>query len=93
LNAATGETRTLEELVYAGERAWNLKRIINRNLGLVGANDVLPAPLRIPYADGGSAGYEIPFEAMLQAYYIARGWDSETGMPTDSKLTELNLEL
>ena len=93
LNAATGETRTLEELLRAGERAWNLKRIINRNLGLVGANDVLPAPLRIPYEDGGSAGYEIPFEDMLQAYYAARGWDAETGMPTASKLAELNLEI
>lgn len=91
LNAATGETRTLEELLRAGERAWNLKRMLNRNLGLVGAHDVLPAPLRIPYEEGGSAGYEIPFEEMLSAYYRARGWDAKTGMPTAEKLKELGI--
>ncbi len=91
LNAATGDSRTLEELLRVGERAWNLKRLVNRRLGLVGAHDILPAPLRIPYAEGGAAGYEIPFEAMLQAYYHARGWDSETGMPTREKLDELGI--
>ncbi len=91
VNAATGEEYTLEELLRVGERAWNLKRIINGRLGLVAADDVLPAPLRIPYEDGGAAGYRIPFEEMLAAYYHARGWDAATGMPTPEKRAELGL--
>jgi aldehyde:ferredoxin oxidoreductase len=91
VNAAAGETYTLGDLLQSGERAWNLKRLINRNLGLTRANDTLPEALLTPYEDGGSAGYRIPFEEMLAAYYAARGWDSETGMPTAEKLAELGI--
>ena len=92
VNAAAGETYTLGDLLQSGERTWNLKRLINRNLGLTRANDTLPEALLTPYEDGGSAGYRIPFEEMLAAYYAARGWDSGTGMPTAEKLTELGIE-
>jgi len=92
VNAAAGEDYALEDLLRIGERAWNLKRLINRRLGLVAANDVLPAPLRDPYPDGGSAGYVIPFEEMLAAYYQARGWHPKTGMPTTEKMSELSLD-
>ena len=91
VNAATGEEYSLEELLRVGERAWNLKRMINRRFGLVRANDSLPKLLREPYQDGGAEGYVIPLEEMLEAYYSARGWDSETGMPGVPKLNELNL--
>jgi aldehyde:ferredoxin oxidoreductase len=92
INAATGQDYLLDEVLRVGERAWNLKRIINRRLGLVAADDLLPKPLRQAYPDGGAAGYEIPFEEMLKAYYQARGWDPDTGMPTAEKLHELGLE-
>ena len=92
VNAATGEDYTLEELLRVGERAWNLKRLINGRLGLTAANDVLPAPLQLPYEDSGSAGYIIPFEEMLAAYYQARGWDPVSGMPTAEKRAELGLD-
>jgi aldehyde:ferredoxin oxidoreductase len=32
------------------------------------------------------------FEAMLEAYYAARGWDPVTGYPTQKKLNELGLD-
>ncbi|RME06773.1 MAG: aldehyde ferredoxin oxidoreductase, partial [Anaerolineae bacterium] len=92
VNAATGEDYTLEELLRAGERGWNIKRLINGNLGLTAANDRLPAPLLKPYAEGGAAAYEIPFEEMLSAYYQARGWDPVSGMPTAAKRAELGLD-
>ncbi|MEA3352098.1 MAG: aldehyde ferredoxin oxidoreductase C-terminal domain-containing protein, partial [Chloroflexota bacterium] len=91
VNAATGENYALDDLLRAGERAWNLKRMINLRLGLVRADDRLPQPLLQPCPDGGAAGYEIPFDAMLEAYYHARDWDSETGMPTPEKLSALGL--
>ncbi|GAH43977.1 unnamed protein product, partial [marine sediment metagenome] len=31
------------------------------------------------------------YEAMLDEYYEARGWDKHTGIPTSKKLKELEL--
>jgi len=90
--AATGEHCTPETLLRSGERAWNLKRLINRRLGLTQADDTLPEALLRPYDDGGSAGYQIPFAEMLAAYYAARGWDADTGMPAQATLAALGLE-
>ncbi|RPH60848.1 MAG: hypothetical protein EHM81_05450, partial [Chloroflexi bacterium] len=85
VNAACGYNLTLDDLMRCGERAWNLKRLINLRLGLTRANDTLPAPLLRPYADGGAADYVIPFGEMMSAYYAARGWDAETGRPNMKK--------
>ncbi len=90
VNAACGLALDLDDLMRAGERGWNLKRRINLNLGLVGADDHLPDPILQPLNDGGAAGYLIPFDEMLTAYYTARGWD-ENGIPTPEKLAELGL--
>lgn len=92
VNAATGYSNTLETLLQVGERGWNLKRVINNCLGLTRANDKLPKTLLEPYEDGGSAGYVIPFAEMLDAYYLARGWNPQTGSPTREKLNELGLD-
>ena len=92
VNTATGRRYTLEALLQAGERGWNLKRAINNRLGLTRANDKLPKALLAPYPDGGAAGYVIPLEEMLTAYYIARSWDAETGYPSQEKLAELGLD-
>jgi aldehyde:ferredoxin oxidoreductase len=92
VNAACGYDWTMADLMRCGERAWNLKRLINFRLGLTRANDILPLPLLRPYPDGGAAGYVIPFDEMLSAYYIVRGWDLETGAPNINKLLELGLD-
>lgn len=92
INAAIGGDYSLGEILLVGERAWNLKRLINRRFGLGRANDRLPKLLREAYKDGGSEGYVIPLEEMLTAYYRARGWDEQSGMPTAEKLNELGLD-
>lgn len=92
VNAACGYDWTLTDLMRCGERGWNLKRLINLRIGLTRANDVLPPPLLRTYPDGGAAGYMIPFDQMMNAYYTARGWDAETGAPIVKKLLELGLE-
>jgi aldehyde:ferredoxin oxidoreductase len=91
INAACGLDWDVENLFRAGERAWNLKRAINNRMGLTRANDKLPKALLEPYPDGGSAGFVPDFAAMLEAYYVARGWDPETGRPKKEKLRELGL--
>lgn len=92
VNLACGLDWEIADLLRAGERAWNLKRLININLGLTRANDKLPKAFLEPLPDGGSAGYVIPFDEMLHSYYDARGWDWETGFPTEEKLMELGLD-
>lgn len=89
VNAACGLHWNLHDLLLAGERGWNLKRIINHRLGLTRQNDRLPKPLCVPYADDGDFAPE--FDAMLEAYYAARGWDAVTGHPTPDKLRQLGL--
>ncbi|HEY47260.1 MAG: hypothetical protein AMJ88_00275 [Anaerolineae bacterium SM23_ 63] len=92
VNHVTGFEYSLEELLEIGERSWNLKRIINHRLGLTGANDRLPEQLLKPLTDGGSAGYVLPFNEMLAAYYKTRSWDPETGKPTPERLRKLGLQ-
>lgn len=92
INAACGLDWDVDEMMRCGERGWNLKRAINNRLGLTCANDKLPKALLEPYPEGGSAGYVIPFDEMIKAYYAARGWDPGTGRPTKAKLESLGLE-
>jgi aldehyde:ferredoxin oxidoreductase len=92
VNAACGYEWTLDDMMQAGERAWNLKRAINNRLGLTRANDKLPKALLEPLPDGNSAGFTLDLPAMLEAYYAARGWDPETGRPTEERLLSLGLE-
>ncbi len=91
VNAACGYDLTLEDFLRCGERAWNLKRLINLKLGLTRAGDTLPAPLLRTLEDGGAAGYVIPFDKMMAAYYTARNWDANSGKPNSNKLSELGI--
>ncbi|MGD8458093.1 MAG: aldehyde ferredoxin oxidoreductase family protein [Anaerolineales bacterium] len=91
INAGCGLDWTIEDLLEAGERAWNLKRAINNRLGLTRKNDKLPKTLLEPLPDGGSAGFILDFEPMLKAYYQVRDWDWDTGFPSREKLKSLNL--
>jgi aldehyde:ferredoxin oxidoreductase len=92
INAACGLDWTVEDMMRAGERAWNLKRAINNRMGLTRANDRLPKALMTPFPDGGSQGFAPDLEGMLITYYEARSWDMDTGKPTRKKLIELGME-
>ena len=92
LSAATGHDWSLEEMMRAGERAWNLKRAYNCRLGLTRATEKLPKLLLEPLPDGGQAGHVPDMELMLHEYYAARGWDEATGLPTPQKLAQLGLD-
>lgn len=91
INAACGLDWSVDDMMKFGERSWNLKRAINNRMGLTRANDKLPKALLTPFPDGGSEGFVPDIEAMLIAYYEARGWDKETGKPSREKLSELGM--
>lgn len=92
INAQLNLNWTTEDLMRSGERGWNIKRAINNRMGLTRANDKLPKGFLEPFPDGGSAGFVPDIDAMLAAYYQARGWDESTGKPTREKLLELGLD-
>ena len=91
LTAATGVEYSLEGMMRAGERVWNMKRALNFRLGLTRANDKLPKLLLQSLPDGGQEGHVPDMALMMAEYYAARGWDPATGKPTAAKLEELNL--
>jgi aldehyde:ferredoxin oxidoreductase len=92
LSAATGWELEMGDLLPLGERALNLKRLLNGKLGLTAKNDRLPKLLLQPLP-GDEVETRVPdMEVLLPAFYHARGWDPWTGMPTPKKLRELGLE-
>jgi aldehyde:ferredoxin oxidoreductase len=91
INSACGLEWSIEDMMRAGERGFNLKRVINHRLGLTRSNDTLPKRMLEPYPDYPDA-YVPDFHAMLDAYYLARGWERETGFPSKAKLESLGLD-
>jgi aldehyde:ferredoxin oxidoreductase len=92
LKAATGLEMSLEELMKAGERIWNLEKVFNLKAGITGKEDRLPDRLtKEPMPSGPAKGKVVELGKMLPEYYELRGWDKE-GVPTKEKLKELGLE-
>jgi aldehyde:ferredoxin oxidoreductase len=91
-NAALGYDWSMDELLKAGERAWNLKRLINLRFGLTPADEKLPKLLLEPLPDGGQEGHVPDVALLLDEYYAASGWDRASGWPKAEKIAELGLE-
>jgi aldehyde:ferredoxin oxidoreductase len=92
LTAATGVEFSHKDLLMAGERIINLERSFNVREGARRKDDTLPKRfLSEPIPEGGSKGTVVPIDQMIDDYYAARGWEKETGIPTQKKLNELGL--
>ena len=93
LKAATGVDYTVEEVMKAGERIWNLERMFNMKNGFTRADDTLPPRvLKEPIKYGPCKGSVSKLDVMLPEYYKVRGW-SKDGVPTKEKLAELSIQL
>ncbi|HVN97447.1 MAG TPA: aldehyde ferredoxin oxidoreductase family protein [Syntrophorhabdaceae bacterium] len=92
LNSVTGWDMDLKEFMCAGERAFNLFRMINVRRGISRKDDTLPPRFLSHKRGTGGAADSLPFlGSMLNEYYLYRGW-SEEGVPTRKTLTRLGLE-
>ncbi|MFB6164621.1 MAG: aldehyde ferredoxin oxidoreductase family protein [Haloarculaceae archaeon] len=81
------------DLGAVGERVWNLTRLFNVREGFDRDDDSMPSVFTAPRADdpADAAGLDPErFEAALDAYYDARGWDDD-GHPTEQTLARLDL--
>jgi len=104
-SAATGFEITPRELLRAGERIWNMEKLLNVREGFNREDDRVPAlylkNMETPLKTRGGDRYltdwfgnrldKKDLEKMLDDYYEERGWDIEKGVPTRSKLTQLGL--
>jgi aldehyde:ferredoxin oxidoreductase len=87
----SGFDYTPRKLMQAGERIFNLKRVISCNMGITREDDRLPKHVTKVLTSGKTAGVKLDLEDSLKAYYNYRGWDWKTGRPTETKLKELGI--
>jgi aldehyde:ferredoxin oxidoreductase len=95
LKASTGWDIDGHELIQVGERVINLQRLFNVREGFRRKDDMLPervlsAPEFGAYENNQSCVIS-DYQAMLDEYYLARGWDIKTGIPSKATLNELGL--
>ena len=91
INASTGFNYNKKSILQVGERINNLKRLINCKLGITREDDKLPGILKQELKTGKTIHVRLDLEENLKTYYKRRGWDWETGKPSEEKLKELNI--
>ncbi|MEJ5292526.1 MAG: aldehyde ferredoxin oxidoreductase family protein [Candidatus Methanosuratincola sp.] len=96
INPVTGFGYTLEELTTVAERILDLERSFNVRTGIRRKDDTLPRRfLEEPIPEGPSQGMhtdEPTLNRMLDEFYVIKGWDPKTGIPTKEKLIRMGLE-
>jgi len=93
--AITGFDISLNDLLKASERIYNLTRLINISRGMTSKEDWLPErDFQDPIPTGPFKGLTLDrekFKKMIKTYYELRGWD-ESGIPLKKTLLEIGLE-
>jgi len=91
LNFVTGWNMEMEEMLKAGKRMFNLKRMYNIECGITARDDRLPGRFsNEPLKEGGTKGNCPDMDTMLNDYYTFRGWD-KNGIPGREVLKELGI--
>jgi len=85
----TGQKMNIGRFICAGERIYNLERLIAVRQGLIDG-DTLPGRLTEELQDDDDSSSSVQLEPMLKKYYKIRGWD-EHGVPTPERLRKLGL--
>jgi aldehyde:ferredoxin oxidoreductase len=82
LNHVTGLGFDVKEIMRTGERITHVEKAFNIREGLTRKEEIPDGPLK---------GQTVDLDPLLDDYYKARGWDSQTGLVPKSKLEELGL--
>jgi len=93
-SALTGIDITAEQIAKAGERIWNTIKLFNLKHGEKPEQSDYPnrfysEGLKTPLGDKKLDRAAV--SATLSEYYLARGWDPRTGVPSPQKLRELHI--
>ncbi|MFH1087833.1 MAG: aldehyde ferredoxin oxidoreductase C-terminal domain-containing protein [Chloroflexota bacterium] len=100
-SSATGIELAATDMKLAGERIWNLYKLLNVREGFDRKADRFPPKWLKPWSESGKEEplatctgepvSEETFGRWLDEYYDERGWDVATGTPGREKLVELGL--
>jgi aldehyde:ferredoxin oxidoreductase len=90
LKMSTGFKMNIGKFLKAGERGYNLERLINIRQGLKGDQDTLPKRLTKELQRLEDKDSKVKLEKMINKYYKIRGWD-ENGVPTKKRLEKLGI--
>jgi len=94
VRAVTGWNTTAWELMKVGERITTMARIFNIREGFTKEDDWLPKRFFQPTTAGPLSDTRVDvdkFRKMIDIYYEMMGWD-ENGVPTETKLEELDIQ-
>jgi len=94
---ATGDKRSLDELMLVVDSAINIEKAFNTIHGNFSREDDYPPPrlMEEPIKSGAFKGALIDkkkWDKMLDEYYHLHGWDKRTGIQTRDGLMELGME-
>jgi aldehyde:ferredoxin oxidoreductase len=96
VSAATGLVMTPRDLEMVAERVYNLERAFIVREGITRKHDMPPwKTFNVPIPRGqlkGTIATEDAYDEMLDEYYKHMSWDLKTGIPTRSKLEDLELK-
>lgn len=95
LTAITGIEWDADKFMETGERVFTLEKMFNLREGFTREDDLLPERF---FADAFTAGPKKgamldkkEFNALMDQFYLERGWDPITTRPSDEKLRQLDL--
>ncbi len=91
INMVTGWEMTGQELLEAGERIFNLKRMYMVNHGQSRKDDILPPKMRKRRGSGGASTNIADVDGMMDEYYEIRNWN-EYGIPKKKLLEKLDIQ-
>ncbi len=88
--ASSGQPFTMDDVMEAGERIYNLERHFNNLAGFGEGSDTLPQRfVDEASTEGGSKGHVAELDQMLAEYYAAREWSD--GVVPQAKLDALGV--
>jgi aldehyde:ferredoxin oxidoreductase len=92
----TGIPVTEESILQRGNAIVTLSKCFNIREGWTRADDHPPERFfKMAHTKGPAKGVTLKedgFQKLLSGYYEARGWDKETGIPTDESLKKLGMD-
>jgi aldehyde:ferredoxin oxidoreductase len=95
-SACTGRDTTPADIMKYGEKVFTQLKAYNVREGLTRKDDTWPDRFfNEPLPEGPTRGSVLSRDKinhLLDEYYLLRGWDIKTGIPTREKLTKLGLD-
>lgn len=88
---ATGMKMNFGRYIRAGERGYNIERMIDVMLGVSSDKDTLPKRLTDVNQSADNPHSHVPLDKLKKKYYKVRGWD-ERGIPTQKIAKRLKIE-